>query len=438
MNLREKQSAYYKHSWPLGNAVCDFWLSVDYTASTASIFNLFVLSLDRYWSITSPLRYLKRRTKKRALILIGLAWTLSSIWLIPVTSWHLILQNGVRTKNPKTCDTEFSDHVSFKVSAAVINFYVPSVLMIYLYGRIFYEIRKRSRSELGQVRVSSYPNRVTKAEDKTCTSRFAKKTIRISDKTPSEDDLSDSVGREPSYTLNHQHSLLEGSCSSSSNGTRASSVSQYRSLTLFTVPFSFCQKEGYCTIDDCQFFGKVDVHIEYTRDSDSNNLLQEKHTKHKQCYASHVRGNKQVEWKPTELCENNGNTLKHESNKVLNSICDLNRRIPKVPQGYFQKEKKAAKQLGVIMGAFLLCWLPYFISFMVIAGCSECISHKFYLTTVWLGYMNSALNPILYPLCNVHFRRAFARMLRFKKSNGGVLPTINSSQLAKIKSYSNR
>ena len=40
--------------------VCQIWLSADYTASTASILNLLTLSLDRYWSITSPLKYLGR------------------------------------------------------------------------------------------------------------------------------------------------------------------------------------------------------------------------------------------------------------------------------------------------------------------------------------------------------------------------------------------
>ena len=73
--------------------LCQIWLSVDYTASTASIFNLLTLSLDRYWSITSPLQYLGKRTRARALLLIGLAWGLSLLWVIPIFGWDHFFRN---------------------------------------------------------------------------------------------------------------------------------------------------------------------------------------------------------------------------------------------------------------------------------------------------------------------------------------------------------
>jgi hypothetical protein len=44
--------------WTMTLPICQIWLGADYTASTASILNLLTLSLDRYWSITSPLKYL--------------------------------------------------------------------------------------------------------------------------------------------------------------------------------------------------------------------------------------------------------------------------------------------------------------------------------------------------------------------------------------------
>ncbi len=87
------------------------------------------------------------------------------------------------------------------------------------------------------------------------------------------------------------------------------------------------------------------------------------------------------------------------------------------------QEKKAAKQLGVIVGAFIFCWLPYFILFMAVAYCGVegtsgegCVDQTMFTATVWFGYFNSALNPVLYPMCNANFKRAFKQMLGIKSS----------------------
>jgi len=60
--------------WRFGVGLCQFWIGVDYTASTASILNLFVLSLDRYWSVTNPLKYIRKRTRGRGFIMIAMVW----------------------------------------------------------------------------------------------------------------------------------------------------------------------------------------------------------------------------------------------------------------------------------------------------------------------------------------------------------------------------
>ncbi|XP_023335304.1 histamine H1 receptor [Eurytemora carolleeae] len=130
--------------WHFGRAVCQVFLSIDYTASTASIFNLFILSLDRYWSITSPLRYLRQRTKKRALIMIGLAWLGSATWFVPVLGWHHFLYSGTRQTEENECETEFVGSVPFKVLSAIFNFHIPTVCMVVLYVRIFLAIKRRS------------------------------------------------------------------------------------------------------------------------------------------------------------------------------------------------------------------------------------------------------------------------------------------------------
>jgi histamine receptor H1 len=77
--------------------------------------SLFTLSMDRYWSITSPLRYLQKRTKKRALIMIGLVWLISCLWIVPIISWHYVEHSGVRRNPADVCETEFAAKVAFKV-----------------------------------------------------------------------------------------------------------------------------------------------------------------------------------------------------------------------------------------------------------------------------------------------------------------------------------
>jgi len=88
--------------WPLGLVVCQFWLVVDYTASTASILNLLVLSIDRYRSVTDPLRYLRRRTSHHAALFIAAAWSLSALWVLPIVAWHWMFTDGQRSVPPGT------------------------------------------------------------------------------------------------------------------------------------------------------------------------------------------------------------------------------------------------------------------------------------------------------------------------------------------------
>lgn len=73
-------------------------------------------------------------------------------------------------------------------------------------------------------------------------------------------------------------------------------------------------------------------------------------------------------------------------------------------------DHKAAVTLGVIMGVFLICWLPFFILNLVEAYC-KCAPIVLFQILTWLGYFNSCLNPIIYSIFNTEFRNAFKRIL---------------------------
>lgn len=77
-----------------------------------------------------------------------------------------------------------------------------------------------------------------------------------------------------------------------------------------------------------------------------------------------------------------------------------------------KRERKAAKTLAIVTGAFIACWLPFFILalFMAIFKSWQFNYHMVGFFQ-WLGWFNSTLNPIIYTIFSPEFRTAFKRIL---------------------------
>lgn len=77
------------------------------------------------------------------------------------------------------------------------------------------------------------------------------------------------------------------------------------------------------------------------------------------------------------------------------------------------RERRLSRTLGIIISVFLLCWLPFFVVYILSAFIDVTIYIKEPIPTLilWLGYMNSACNPLIYTVFNVEFRTAFKRLL---------------------------
>ncbi|EJY57809.1 AAEL009573-PA, partial [Aedes aegypti] len=80
------------------------------------------------------------------------------------------------------------------------------------------------------------------------------------------------------------------------------------------------------------------------------------------------------------------------------------------------KERKASTTLGIIMSAFTVCWLPFFILALVRPFLGE-DHHLLSSLFLWLGYANSLLNPIIYATLNRDFRKPFQEILFFRCSS---------------------
>ncbi|XP_029949192.1 5-hydroxytryptamine receptor 4 [Salarias fasciatus] len=96
-----------------------------------------------------------------------------------------------------------------------------------------------------------------------------------------------------------------------------------------------------------------------------------------------------------------------------------------------KREGKAAKTLGIIMGVFLLFWMPFFTVNIVdpfIDYSTEVVVWDVFL---WLGYINSSLNPFLYGFFNRSFRRAFLMIMGCRVCLPGSSPGMDLSHTRK-------
>ncbi|CAH0405736.1 unnamed protein product [Chilo suppressalis] len=88
---------------------------------------------------------------------------------------------------------------------------------------------------------------------------------------------------------------------------------------------------------------------------------------------------------------------------------------PNMSDEMLNRQRRATRTIVMLMSLFLLCWTPFFVMLPIDSLC-ECVRDVGWLWCTWLGYTNSALNPLVYAAASPTVRRALHASLTTSSS----------------------
>ncbi|XP_017105010.2 alpha-2 adrenergic receptor isoform X1 [Drosophila bipectinata] len=517
--------------WIFGSWWCDIHSAMDVLLCTASIMNLCLISLDRYWSITKAVDYLKSRTPARAAVMITAVWIMSALICIPpLLGWKVKMPEGQLPK------CELSEDIGYVLYSALGSFYIPSCIMVFVYIRIYFAAKARARrgikkhprktnneqvtsfttankkgtipmpsssgaaalqlhqqrqiatietppnsatlpmqiptvtmdlasdistSEAGELEavaaqtVLAYANPngsgantvtvvTTSAAGAPCSPASPKETLQVS--TIATGRVGLNVPVPPSMGSTNSINVLNnnnGSVASEASPVGASSTPNIGGngatvIATATAPGNELRVSpiaGRCRALSVGV--DTDMVSEFDPSSSDSGVVSRcavvKPLKFRLCQPIFGRKSNQQRRNEAKAVaaknqhqqqgKNQDHQKQQQQEKQQVIKAELEPAIPKTPKPRDpekekrriarKKEKRATLILGLIMGSFIACWLPFFFLYILVPACSShCnIPESAFAIAFWLGYMNSALNPAIYTIFNKDFRRAFRRIL---------------------------
>nr|AAI17637.1 Adrenergic, alpha-2A-, receptor [Danio rerio]CAK04059.1 adrenergic, alpha-2A-, receptor [Danio rerio] len=172
--------------WTFGGVWCEIYLALDVLFCTASITHLCAISLDRYWSITQAIEYNLKRTPQRIKRIIFIVWIIAAVISCP----PLIT---MKKSEGDICD--INKEKWYIVSSCIGSFFLPCIIMVLVYIRIYQIAKKRTRAPPGDHR----KNEVGKKENDP-----HEKLNGIQNAEPEDKDEINGVDMEESSSSDHK------------------------------------------------------------------------------------------------------------------------------------------------------------------------------------------------------------------------------------------
>ncbi|KAJ7992871.1 hypothetical protein DPEC_G00266570 [Dallia pectoralis] len=132
--------------WVLGRGLCKLWLIMDYLLCTASVFNIVLISYDRFLSVTRAVKYRAQQSMTRhAVVKMVAVWVLAFLLYGPaIIFWELV--SGKSIVPVDKCYAEFYCTWYFLLSASTFEFFTPFISVAFFNISIYLNIQRRNKS----------------------------------------------------------------------------------------------------------------------------------------------------------------------------------------------------------------------------------------------------------------------------------------------------
>ncbi|XP_052581097.1 histamine H3 receptor isoform X1 [Peromyscus californicus insignis] len=328
--------------WTFGRGLCKLWLVVDYLLCASSVFNIVLISYDRFLSVTRAVSYRAQQgDTRRAVQKMALVWVLAFLLYGPaILSWEYL--SGGSSIPEGHCYAEFFYNWYFLITASTLEFFTPFLSVTFFNLSIYLNIQRRTRLRLDGAR---------------------------------------EAGPEPPPDAQPSPPPAPPSCWGCWPKGHGEAMPLHR--------YGVGEAGPGVEAGEAALGGGSGGGAAASPTSSSG---------------SSSRGTE----RPRSL---------KRGSKPSASSASLEKRMKMVSQSITQRfrlsrDKKVAKSLAIIVSIFGLCWAPYTLLMIIRAAChGHCIPDYWYETSFWLLWANSAVNPVLYPLCHYSFRRAFTKLL---------------------------
>uniref|UniRef100_A0A4W5R1F9 G-protein coupled receptors family 1 profile domain-containing protein n=1 Tax=Hucho hucho TaxID=62062 RepID=A0A4W5R1F9_9TELE len=132
--------------WVLGRGLCKLWLLMDYLLCTASVFNIVLISYDRFLSVTRAVKYRAQRSMTHhAVVKMVAVWVLAFLLYGPaIMFWELVVGKSIVPADE--CFAEFYCTWYFLLSASTFEFFTPFISVTFFNLCIYLNIQRRNKS----------------------------------------------------------------------------------------------------------------------------------------------------------------------------------------------------------------------------------------------------------------------------------------------------